>query len=159
MLSEIHELIVNAKLLKPGKIIKLSFINSANDEYRVAAGIVKSVVKDGNVTTVKFKDFIDTYHDDGWQNDKEFVFENRYCIDDFTGKWNYKIVIHNGTEETLKKVAKKFIGNEQDWINDWKKEADELKADLDNHKAWIRDKKKVIASIAKKFKISSEKSK
>ena len=159
MLSEIEEVIVNAKLLKPGKIVKLSFINRYPEEYRTAAGTVQSVVNDGEYTTVTFRDFLDTAHEESVQKRRSFKWYNKYIQDDYTGKWHFKIEIHKGTEETLKHVAKKMRDLNLSWIKDWEEEAKKLQESLDDHKRWIKRNKGYAAALEKRFNISSEKSK
>ena len=159
MLSEIHEVIVNAKLLKPGKIVRMSFINSFPEEYRTAAGTVEKVVNDGEYTTVTLRDFVDTCHEEGVQKIKMFKFYNQHICDDFTGKWQYKIEIHNGTEETIKSVAKKMIAINKSWIREWDREVKKLKKKLADHEAWIKRNQGFVSTLEKRFGISSEKSK
>jgi len=159
MLSEIHEVIVNAKLLQPGKIVRMSFINSFPEEYRTAAGTVEKVVNDGEYTTVTLRDFVDTCHEEGVQKIKMFKFYNQHICDDFTGKWQYKIEIHNGTEETIKSVAKKMIAINKSWIREWDGEVKKLKKKLADHEAWIKRNQGFVSTLEKRFGISSEKSK
>lgn len=159
MLSEIHEVIVNAKLLQPGKIVRLSFINTFPEEYRTAAGTVEKVVNDGEYTTVTLRDFVDTYHEESVQRVKIFKWYNPTICDNFTGKWQFKIEIHRGTEDTLKSVAKKMIAINRSWIKDWEGEMKKLKREVADHESWIKRNQGYVSALEKRFGISSEKSK
>lgn len=160
MLSEIYEeVIVNAKLLQPGKIVRMSFINSFPEEYRTAAGTVEKVVNDGAYTTVTLRDFVDTCHEEGVQKIKMFKWYNYQICDNFTGKWHFKIEIHRGSEDTLKSVAKKMIAINKSWIRDSEAEVKKLKKKVADHEDFIKRNKGYVKALEKRFGISSEKSK
>ena len=150
----VHEIIENFGLLVPGKIVNLAFWNKSW-QYRTGAGIVKSVVRDekDDKTTVTLTSYVDTYDTDGEHRTMKFEFSDREIRDNFTGQYDYKIIVHRGTPNTLKSVARKVNAIHKQWISDWTKEIAKRKQEIANRMKWIRNEKKKMVKLGKDFKI------
>lgn len=150
----VSEIIENFSLLVPGKVVKLAFWNKSW-QYRTGAGIVKSVVRDGKdgKTTVTLTSYADTYDADGKHRTMKFEFSDREIRDNFTGKYDYKIIVHRGTPNTLKSVAREVNAIHKQWISDWTKEIAKRKREIADRMEWIRNEKKKMAKLSKDFKI------
>lgn len=151
----VREIIENFKELKPGKIVKLAFWNTSW-EYRTGAGIVKDVTYDEKTekTKVTLTSYVDTYDSDGEHRElMTFEFTKREIRDNFQGKYDYKIIVHRGTQDTLKKVARQVSTIHQSWISDWTKAIAKRKQEIADRMRWIRDEKKKMAKLRKDFKL------
>lgn len=150
----VREIIENFSLLVPGKIVKLAFWNTSW-QYRTGAGIVKSVVRDkkSDKTTVTLTSYVDTYDADGNHRTMEFEFTDREIRDNFTGKYDYKIIVHRGTQKALQSVAREVKTIHKNWISDWNKDIAKRKREIADRMKWIRGEKAKMAKLSKEFKI------
>ena len=150
----VRQVIEQFSLLVPGKVVKLAFCNTSW-QYRTGAGVVESVVRDEkeDKTKVTLTSYVDTYDADGKHRTMKFEFSDREIRDNFTGKYDYKIIVHSGTSNTLKSVARKVNAIHKHWISDWTKEIAKRKREIADRIKWIRGEKKKMAKLSKEFKI------
>ena len=146
-----REIVQNIKNLVPGKIVKIDFHNRSW-QYRTAAGTVKSVYESDGIYTVVMTDWVDTYFPD--RIHKTYTIKFRTNLSEYEKvNWDYKTIIHRGSQASLKKVAALVKKSKQESIRNWYDQLAKLQDDITEYKSYIKEDTKLIKALERKFKV------
>jgi len=146
-----REIVQNIKNLVPGKIVKIDFHNRSW-MYRTAAGTVKSVYESDGVYTVVMTDWVDTFFSD--KIHKEYTIKFRTNLSEYEKEnWEYKTIIHRGSQASLKKVATLVKKSKQESIQAYYDELVKLQNKIKEYNSYIKEGSKFIKTLERKFKV------
>lgn len=146
-----REIVQNIKNLVPGKIVKIDFHNRSW-MYRTATGTVKSVYESDGVYTVVMTDWVDTFFSD--KIHKEYTIKFRTNLSEYEKEnWEYKTVIHRGSQASLKKVATLIKKSKQESIQAYYDELVKLQNKIKEYNSYIKEGSKFIKTLERKFKV------
>lgn len=146
-----REIVQNTKNLVPGKIVKIDF-HSRFRIYRTAAGTVKSVYESDGDYTVVMTDWVDTFFSD--KIHKEYTLKFRTNLSEYEKEnWEYKTIIHRGSQASLKKVATLVKKSKQESIRKDYDELAKLQDEIKEYKSYIKEESKLIKALERKFKV------
>ena len=145
------EIVQNIKNLVPGKIVKIDFHNRSWI-YRTAAGTDKSVYESDGDYTVVMTDWVDTYLPD--KIHKKYILKFRTNLSEYEKEnWDYKTIIHRGSQASLKRVATLVKKSKQESIRKDYDELAKLQDEIKEYKSYIKKDSKLIKALERKFKV------
>lgn len=146
-----REIVQNIKNLVPGKIVKIDFYKRSW-MYRTAAGTVKSVYESDGEYTVVMTDWVDTYFPN--RIHKAYTLKFRTNLSEYEKEnWEYKTIIHRGSQASLKKVATFIKKSKQESIRKYYDELAKLQDEIKEYKSYIKKDSKLIKTLERKFKV------
>lgn len=145
------EIVQNIKNLVPGKIVKIDF-HKRSWMYRTAAGTVKSVYEYDGDYTVVMTDWVDTYLPN--RIHKKYILKFRTNLSEYEKEnWEYKTIIHRGSQASLKRVATLVKKSKQESIRKYYDELAKLQDEIKEYKSNIKEDSKLIKTLERKFNV------